>query len=138
MQRAMDLLQEMGVPWNFEHICAIEEVIDAAHYGKQHRNKFEQSSSLRPFKHARVMPPLEAHIDWAEEVEAQLAAEVSDEEREPAVSLGNSDVEDDLLDSIGYYGEGGSNQYVSSSSSSLTCTDESPIARTLTWPEGSI
>jgi hypothetical protein len=79
-----------------------------------------------------MMPPLEARIDWAEEVEAQLAAEVSDEEREPAVSLGNSDVEDDLLNSIGYYGEGGSNEYVPSFLSPLTCTDESPIARTST------
>jgi hypothetical protein len=132
MQQAMDLLQKMGVPWNFEHICAIKEVIDAVHHGKQHRNKFEQSSSLRLFKHARMMPLLEAHINWAEEVEAQLAAEVSDKEEEPAISLGNSDVEDDLLDSIGYYGEGGSNEYIPSSSSSLTCTDKSPIAQTLT------
>jgi hypothetical protein len=138
MQQAIDLLQEMGVPWNFEHICAIEEVIDAAHHGKQHRNEFKQSSSLHTFKHACVMPPLEAHIDWAEEVEAQLAAEVSDKKREPAVSLGNSDIEDDLLDSISYYREGGSNEYVPSFSSLLTCTDKSPIARTLTWPEGSI
>jgi hypothetical protein len=41
MQRAMDLLQEMGVPRNFERIRAIEEVVDAAHHGKQHRNEFE-------------------------------------------------------------------------------------------------
>jgi hypothetical protein len=136
MQRAMDLLQEMGVPWNFERICAIKEVVDAAHHGKQRRKEFEQGSSSRPSKRARVTPPLEAHIDWAEEVEAQLAAEVSDEEGEPAVSLGNSDVEDNLLDSIGYYGEGGSNEYVPSFLSPLTCTDESPIARTSTWPNG--
>jgi hypothetical protein len=136
MQQAMDLLQEMGVPRNFECIRAIEEVVDAAHHGKQRRHEFEQGSSSRPSKRARVTPPLEAHIDWAEEVEAQLAAEVSDEEGEPAVSLGNSDVEDDLLDSIGYYGEGGSNEYVPSFLSPLTCTDESPIARTLTWPNG--
>jgi hypothetical protein len=83
-----------------------------------------------------VTPPLEAHIDWAEEVEAQLAAEASDKEGEPAVSLGNSNVEDNLLNSIGYYGEGGSNGYIPSYSSSLTCTDESPTARTSTWPNG--
>jgi hypothetical protein len=81
-----------------------------------------------------MTPPLEAHIDWAEEVEAQLAAEVSDKESEPAVSLGNSNIEDDLLDSIGYYGEGGSNEYVPSFLSLLTCTNESPTARTSTWP----
>jgi hypothetical protein len=136
MQWAMDLLQEMGVPRNFERICAIEEVVDAAHHGKQRHNKFEQGSSLRPSKRAHMTSPLEAHIDWAEEVEAQLAAEVSNKEGEPAVSLGNSDVEDDLLDSISYYGEGGSNEYVPSFLSPLTCTDESPTARTSTWPNG--
>jgi hypothetical protein len=136
MQRAMDLLQKMGVPRNFECIRAIEEVVDAAHHGKQRRSEFEQGSSSRPSKRARMTPPLEAHIDWAEEVKAQLAAEVSDEEGEPAVSLGNSDVEDDLLDSIGYYGEGSSNEYVPSHSISLTCTNESPTVRTLTWPNG--
>jgi hypothetical protein len=83
-----------------------------------------------------MMPPLEAHINWAEKVEAQLAAEVSDEEGEPAVSLGNSNVEDDLLDSIGYYGESGSNEYVPSFLSPLTCTDESPTVWTSTWPNG--
>jgi hypothetical protein len=134
MQRAMDLLQEMGIPRNFECICAIKEVVDAAHHSKQRRNEFEQGSLSRPSKCARVTPPLEAQIDWAEEVEAQLAAEVSDEEGEPAVSLGNSNVEDDLLDSIGYYGEGGSNEYVSLSSTSLTCTDEFSTAQNLTWP----
>jgi hypothetical protein len=136
MQRAMDLLQEMGVPRNFECIRAIEEVVDATHHGKQRRNEFEQGSSLRPSKRARMMPPLEARIDWAEEVEAQLAAKVSNKENEPAVSLGNSDVEDDLLNSIGYYGEGGSNKYIPSFLSPLTCTDESPTARTSTWPNG--
>jgi hypothetical protein len=138
MQRAMDLLQEMGIPRNFKRIRAIEEVVDAAHHSKQRRNEFEQGSSLRPSKRARMTPPLEAHIDWAEEVEAQLAAEVSDEEGESAVSLGNSDVEDDLLDSIGYYGEGGSNEYVPSFLSPLTCTDKSSIARTSIWPNGPI
>jgi hypothetical protein len=91
---------------------------------------------LCPSKRARMTPPLEAHIDWAEEVEAQLAAEVSNEEGEPTVSLGNSDVKDDLLDSIGYYGEDGSNEYVSSFLSLLTRTDESPTERTSTWPNG--
>jgi hypothetical protein len=85
-----------------------------------------------------MMPSLEAHINWAEEVEAQLAAEVSDKEGEPTVSLGNSNVEDDCLDSIGYYGEGSSNKYVPSFLSPLTCTDESPTAQTLTWPNGPI
>jgi hypothetical protein len=136
MQWAMDLLQEIGVPRNFERIRAIKEVVDAAHHGKQHRNEFKQGSSLRPSNRARMTPPLEVHIDWAEEVKAQLAAEVSDKKGEPAVSLGNSDVEDDLLDSIGYYGEGGSNEYVPSFLSPLTCTIESPTARTLTWPNG--
>jgi hypothetical protein len=134
MQRAMDLLQEMGVSRNFERIRAIEEVIDAAHHSKQCHNEFEQGSLLRPSKCARVMPPLEAHIDWAEEVEAQLAAEASDKEGEPAVSLGNSDVKDDLLDFIGYYGESGLNEYIPSFLSPLTCTDKSPIVWTLTWP----
>jgi hypothetical protein len=136
MQWAMDLLQEMGIPRNFERIRAIEEVVDAAHHGKQRHHEFEQGSSSCPSKRAHVTPPLEAHIDWAEEVEAQLAAEVSDEEGEPAVSLSNSNVEDDLLNSIGYYGEGGSNEYVPSFLSPLTCTDESSTARTLTWPNG--
>jgi hypothetical protein len=130
MQWAMDLLQEMGVPQNFERICAIEEVVDAAHHGKQRCNEFEQGSLSRLSKCACVTPSLEAHINWAEEVKAQLAAEVSDEEGEPAVSLGNSDIEDNLLDSIGYYGEGGSNEYISSLSSSLTCTNKSPIVWT--------
>jgi hypothetical protein len=48
----MDLLQKMGVPQNFEHIRAIEEVVDAAHHGKQRRNKFEQGSLSRPSKRA--------------------------------------------------------------------------------------
>jgi hypothetical protein len=136
-QQAMDLLLEMGVPRNFERIRALEEVVNAAHRGKgKHCDEFEQGSLSHPSKRARMTSPLEAHIDWAEEVEAQIAAEVSDKEREPAVSLGNSDVEDDLLDSIGYYEEGGSNEYISSYSSSLTCTDESPTARTSTWPNG--
>jgi hypothetical protein len=81
-----------------------------------------------------VTPPLEAHIDWAEKVEAQLAAEASDKEDEPAVSLGNSDIEDNLFDSIGYYGEGSSNEYVPSFLSLLTCTDKSPTAQTSIWP----
>jgi hypothetical protein len=34
MQRAMDLLQKMGVSRNFERIHAIEEVIDAVYHGK--------------------------------------------------------------------------------------------------------
>jgi hypothetical protein len=136
MQRAMDLLQEMGVSCNFERIHAIEEVIDAAHYGKQRRNKFEQGSLSRPSKRACMMPPLKAHINWAKEVEAQLAAKVSDKESEPAVSLGNSDVKDDLFDSIGYYREGGSNEYVPSFLLPLTCTDKSPTVWTLTWPNG--
>jgi hypothetical protein len=54
----MDLLQEMGVPRNFERIRTIEEVVDAAHHGKQHHNEFEQGSSLRPSKRARMMPPV--------------------------------------------------------------------------------
>jgi hypothetical protein len=136
MQRAMDLLQEMGVLWNFEHIHAIKEVVDAAHHGKQRHDKFEQGSSFRPSKHARMTLSLKAHIDWAEEVKAQLAAEASNEEGEPTVSLGNRDIEDNLLNSIGYYGEGGSNEYVPLLSSSLICTDESPTARTSTWPNG--
>jgi hypothetical protein len=138
-QQAMDLLLEIRVPRNFECIRALEEVVDAAHHSKgKHRDEFEQGSSSRSFKCARVTPPLEAHIDWAEEVKAQLAAEASDEEGEPAVSLGNSNIEDDLLDSIGYYGEGGSNKYVPSYSSPLTCTDESPTAQTSTWPNSPI
>jgi hypothetical protein len=60
MQQAMDLLQEMGVPRNFECIRAIEEVVDAAHYGKQRRDEFEQGSSSCPSKRARMTPPLEA------------------------------------------------------------------------------
>jgi hypothetical protein len=138
MQRAMDLLQEMGVPRNFERIRAIEEVVDAMHHGKQCCNEFKQGSLLRLSKRTCMTPPLEVHINWAEKVEAQLAAEVSDEEREPAVSLDNSNVEDNLLDSIGYYGEGSSNEYVPSFLSSLTCTDKSPTARTSTWPNGPI
>jgi hypothetical protein len=66
----MDLLSKMGIPCNFEHICAIEEVVDATHHGKQRRDEFEQGSSSHPSKHTCMMPPLEAHIDWVEEVEA--------------------------------------------------------------------
>jgi hypothetical protein len=84
-----------------------------------------------------VTPLLKAHIDWAEEVKAQLAAEASNKEGEPTVSLGNSNIEDNLLNSIGYYKKGGSYEYIPSFSSPLTCTDESPIAWTLTWPNSS-
>jgi hypothetical protein len=136
MQRAMDLFQEMSIPQNFERICTIEEVVDAAYHGKQRRNKFEQGFLSCLFKRAHMTSSLEAHIDWAEEVKAQLAAEASDKKGEPAVSLGNSDIEDNLLDSIGYYREGGSNEYVPLLSSSLICTDESLTAQTLTWPNG--
>jgi hypothetical protein len=70
MQWAMDLLQEMGVSWNFKHICAIEEVVDAAYHSKQQcRNEFEQGSSSCPSKRAHVMPPLKAQIDWTKEVD---------------------------------------------------------------------
>jgi hypothetical protein len=81
-----------------------------------------------------VTPPLETRINWAEEVEVQLAAEDFDEEGKPAVSLHNSNVKDNLLNSIGYYVEGSSNEYVPSLSSSLICTDKSLTAQTLTWP----
>jgi hypothetical protein len=108
----MDLLSDIDVSCNFECIRAIEEVIDAVHHGKQCHDKFKQGFLSCLFKRTCVMPPLEAHIDWAEEVKAQLAAEASNEEDEPAVSLGNSNVKDDLLDSIGYYGEGSSYKYV--------------------------
>jgi hypothetical protein len=54
-----------------------------------------------------MRPLLEAHINWAKEVKTQLAAKNSDK-GEPAVSLSNSDVEDNLLDSIRYFSKDGS------------------------------
>jgi hypothetical protein len=98
------------------------------HSKQQHRDEFEQGSLSHLSKYAHMIPSFEAHIDWVEEVEAQLAAKAFNKEGEPAVSLGNSDVKDDLLDSIGYYGKSGSHEYVPSFSLSLTCTDESLTA----------
>jgi hypothetical protein len=69
----MDLFIEMGLPCNFECIYALEEIINAAYYGKQqHNNKFKQGSSFCPSKRACVMSPLEAHIDSAEELRLSL------------------------------------------------------------------
>lgn len=84
-KRAMELNKELGIPTSFERIRVLEEVL-------------EQAESSRSSKRAKSAG-IDEQVDWA------LEAEEPDPQADDAVSLGgNSDYEDDLLASIGYYG----------------------------------
>lgn len=73
-KRALDLSKDLGIPASFEQVRALEDVVDAATDNK------DDEPSESPAK--RVKP-----IDWADDVDT--------------ISL-RSDVDDDLLESIGY------------------------------------
>ena len=107
----MNLLERLDVPANFERIRALEEVVEATAHNRARPSasivEVEEpdaaEGSPRPNKRVRLTPE---PIDWAEEVAAFSAR--NSPEPEPAVSLDGSDDEDvdeDLLETIGYYAD---------------------------------
>ena len=121
-KRALKLARDIDVSTSFERIRVLEGVVDS-----NEQIEFEEGSS-RPSKRVRLTPE---PIDWA--------SEVSNEERERAVSLGTSDddadgdedVDNDILETIGYYGD----RYVASDSTRIIHTNPPSPATTSRWIE---
>lgn len=133
LKHAMKLAQDLDVVPSFEHIRVLESTVDTA---EEARAEFVEQSS-RPAKCVRLMPKT---IDWA--------SAVSEEEREQnaqledTVSLGlsddegdrNEDVDDDILESIGYYDQG----YVVSDPMLENHTNSPLSATTSRWIERNV
>ncbi|KIP02042.1 hypothetical protein PHLGIDRAFT_122818 [Phlebiopsis gigantea 11061_1 CR5-6] len=124
-RKLMNLLERLEVPTTYECVCALEEVVEATAPNRSRPSasivevkepEFVEGST-RPRKRVRITSK---RINWAEEVEAQEAADRLAQE-DNAISLGTAsdvthvnygenpnrgdDVNDDLFDAIGYYAD---------------------------------
>lgn len=132
LRRALNLLERLDVPKGFESVRTLEEVVDAAEHARHASKTFVEEKDVEPqFIEGSSSRPLKrARIDWAEEMEEFDA--------EPAVSLDGSEdekstdsnVDDDILASIGYY-----DAYVHPDLTDEHSTKGAFTATTLTWTD---
>ncbi|KIP05868.1 hypothetical protein PHLGIDRAFT_119426 [Phlebiopsis gigantea 11061_1 CR5-6] len=123
MKKLMNLLKRLEVPTTYEHICALEEVVETTTHNRAWSSASIVEAKELEFVEGSTHPQKRVcitskRIDWAKEVKALEAADCLAQE-DNVISLGTAsdmmhlnyreeldrvdNINDDLCDAIGYY-----------------------------------